>query len=790
LCGIARAAEEDLAARILKVTGAHTKLVYQRRFSNDPKVYAVDDKNHMLVVFDTQEGKERVLLPGPTSCVKPSILSDGSGVVYTDVPQRACYYIDWEGKNPPKLIASGKLYFALSTWQDPKTGKHWVLVGDGVERGTPENNPVYRYLIDDPTQRVLVWDKTSVGLCLRLSADGTRLGGEFPWPKTGVANLLTGTWVAHGGGCMGDMAPDNSYRYAHCVGGHRALLMFDAGATGRRFVSTSGYPGDTGAGENWHPRWSNDVRFMTMIAPSLLAYAAQFPSNPCVYLGKYDITFSRIEQWVQLTDDTTSSIYPHAWIEPPPNQEAIRVMEGRLAQILETADPVAAIRALQQSVAEGKDAARVNDAREMLGLFNKWSEGKLAVGKVLESSGPDEAVNLYTALAERYAGLELGTQAAGRLKLLDTSWASATKRVSTLAQAWPVSRDGLLFRWATANEPAVALLDKDKPKIGFALTAHGRARLGRSRHMVLDGGSWYSADGVEDYLLRACRQTGALTIQAYITPPEGLPGMGEIVSFGVDAQTGNFALADNGYNLNLALRTASGGAGWVPVGRKPPGAFHVALTYTDGTLLVYLNGRRFEGGHGWGNNTIITESSAVAHLLTGGFANWTAGRLTFGGAPDGKNAWRGLLEGVAIFNRALSADEIQRDADAYRAMVKARNDFKPVPMVRAKVKLIARSDIPTIPSIAPYSRALVVYRYEVEDVHFGTLTAKNLCVARWVIMDKQLLGEANAGIGTSYTMALEPFSAQPQLESEYLVDTLNAKDDLYYDTSGDFFGVR
>jgi hypothetical protein len=39
-------------------------------------------------------------------------------------------------------------------------------------------------------------------------------------------------------------------------------------------------------------------------------------------------------------------------------------------------------------------------------------------------------------------------------------------------------------------------------------------------------------------------------------------------------------------------------------------------------------------------------------------------------------------------------------------------------------------------------------------------------------------------------MELEPFACQPQLEAEYRANTLDATDDLYYDTTHDFFGVR
>lgn len=769
----------ELTQRLLTTTQARTKLVWQRRVDNDPNARGHEssqDDQQMLVVFDTDEHEERVLLPGPVSAYRPIILPDGSGVVYTDMTERASYYIDWEG-NEKRQLATGELYMALSAWQDPETGKHWVLIGDGAYRG-PHNTPLYRVRLDDPEVRELLWDKTPVGRSLFLSADGTRLGGEFPWPRTGVADLATGEWLAHGGGCFPIFAPDNSYRFAHCGGGHRGLRMFDAGATGRRDVPTSGYPGDTGSGETWHPRWSNDVRFLTIIAPSHQV------SNPNIFLGRFDRNFTRIEAWVEVTSDATSDTNPHAWIEPAPDRAAMEALETRLAEILQEDDLTEAIEQLRRT-AQNEQNEEGKNAAELLEAFENWCRGNLAVGSVLETQDTDEAIRLYTALSERLQGLEHGREAAERLERLDTKWATARQRLRELAAQWPANRDGLIFRYATADDPITALGTDGQQIAAFDLTARGRARTNRYGQLILDGGGRFEAEaeGVGEYLAEACRQSGALTIQAYVNPAIGLP-QGEIVSFGSTAADGNFALARDGYNLTVSLNTSSGGAGWIPVLSIPTGPFHITVTYDNGKLRSYLNGQEPMQARG---GEPAPQRSPIAELLDGDFSNWEPARLVLGDEPEGRSSWLGLLEGVAIFDRALSAEEVRRDAEAYLKMVEARNDLKPVPVVRLKAKLVARSDTPTLQQMEPYTRALAVHQYEVEEVHFGEIESETVLVARWVVMDGREMSAANETLGGSRVMTLEPFEAHGQLASEYLSDTLEEFDGLFYDVSGELF---
>jgi hypothetical protein len=74
--------------------------------------------------------------------------------------------------------------------------------------------------------------------------------------------------------------------------------------------------------------------------------------------------------------------------------------------------------------------------------------------------------------------------------------------------------------------------------------------------------------------------------------------------------------------------------------------------------------------------------------------------------------------------------------------------------------------VPTLEQITPYRSALVVEEYE--PVRGGA----RLRVARWAILDGERLPAVARPIGSTARLRLEPYAAQPQLESVVLSDTL------------------
>ena len=103
--------------------------------------------------------------------------------------------------------------------------------------------------------------------------------------------------------------------------------------------------------------------------------------------------------------------------------------------------------------------------------------------------------------------------------------------------------------------------------------------------------------------------------------------------------------------------------------------------------------------------------------------------------------------------------------------------------IRLKVKLLAKSKIPTLADIAPYREALVFYEYSVRKRIEGEFSGKKLRVAHWAIYDNQPQKISEAKIGSSHTLHLYPYQQFGEFESLYTSDTLalDAEIPLYHD---------
>ncbi len=103
--------------------------------------------------------------------------------------------------------------------------------------------------------------------------------------------------------------------------------------------------------------------------------------------------------------------------------------------------------------------------------------------------------------------------------------------------------------------------------------------------------------------------------------------------------------------------------------------------------------------------------------------------------------------------------------------------------IRLKVKLLAKSKIPTLADIAPYREALVFYEYSVRKRIEGEFRGKRLRVAHWAIYDNQPQAIGKAKVGSSHTLHLYPYQQFNELKSLYTSDTLTLDPDipLYHD---------
>lgn len=349
--------------------------------------------------------------------------------------------------------------------------------------------------------------------------------------------------------------------------------------------------------------------------------------------------------------------------------------------------------------------------------------------------------------------------------------APPTTKPNAASANWPSSKDGLVFVFQTADQPNLVPAS-DGQQQSFTMAPRGRARLNRHQGLVLTGGA-YVVQEADSALLEACRRSGQLTIEAVIEPDDlKQNGPARIVTFSSSAGERNFTLGQQDDRIIFRLRTPATGLNGVQpevslchIAAGQPQ--HVAVTYRPGEMIAYLNGSEvFRGGE-----------------VKGDFSNWSPHHLLVGDEWDGARDWGGALEGVAIFSRALSAEEVRRDAAEYSHLINSRPT---TPRIAFDAELVARSPLPTLDEIKPYRSALVVYKYHVAGAVPEALAGQiDVLVAHWALLDGHPEPIADWQPGKKIRLMLEPVERNPQLQRFVTKDEFDGDDDLarprYYD---------
>jgi hypothetical protein len=245
------------------------------------------------------------------------------------------------------------------------------------------------------------------------------------------------------------------------------------------------------------------------------------------------------------------------------------------------------------------------------------------------------------------------------------------------------------------------------------------------------------------------------------------------VTYSNTAGERNFTLGQQDDKLIFRLRTTktnlNGVAPEVELGRlSAEGPKHVAVTYRPGELLYYGDGKLLHRDQ----------------RIQGDFSNWSEQQLLFGDEFNGERKWAGTLEGVAIFNRALSPDEVRQDFEQYGNLVQAR---PPVARIEVTAKLLAKSPVPTLDEVKPYRGALMTCKYEVLKVLSGQLPAKQVLVSHWALLDAQPQAVVALKPGAEVKLALETSEQNPQLQRYVCKDGFDSDDEIllprYYDVT-------
>lgn len=151
------------------------------------------------------------------------------------------------------------------------------------------------------------------------------------------------------------------------------------------------------------------------------------------------------------------------------------------------------------------------------------------------------------------------------------------------------------------------------------------------------------------------KQTNELTLECWIRPLQlSQAGPARIVSVSSDSSNRNLTLGQDTTGYDVRLRTKTTSNNGLPSTATGKNVVNQALTHVvysraaDGTTSVYLDGKKIRAGK-----------------AGGGLENWDASyHLLLGNEQNGGRPWKGEFHLVAIYDRVLSADEVQKNFQA------------------------------------------------------------------------------------------------------------------------------
>ena len=406
----------------------------------------------------------------------------------------------------------------------------------------------------------------------------------------------------------------------------------------------------------------------------------------------------------------------------------------------------------------------VRRGREVVVRFDeavdlKVAKGSFVSGLAIERLEPGEGDrSLILVLADDPATFET-LQLEGVRDRAQRPNMMAPVELEIVPPSWPADRRGLLFLWQSAD----AANEVEDPETGqprsCLLSPQGRAWLDRNQAMELAGGSFVADNASVLAVLEGARRTNELTLEATLTPRDrSAANLARIVSFSSGLRSRNLTLGQQADRLVLRLRTATTGQNadrpQLDLGRLEAGRpAHVLVSYTPGRLVAWLNGEK----------TLDTDA------VQDGFFHWKARPLVFGNEWQADRPWQGTLEAIAVHDRAFNEDQA---LESYRRAAKRVAQRPRVPQLSLQATLVQASRVPSLEEIAPYRQALAVFEYRVDEVLAGDYSQPMIRVAHRVLADGEILPVSRRSEGRSYSLQVESFFDQPQLESLYLANTL------------------
>jgi ferric-dicitrate binding protein FerR (iron transport regulator) len=224
---------------------------------------------------------------------------------------------------------------------------------------------------------------------------------------------------------------------------------------------------------------------------------------------------------------------------------------------------------------------------------------------------------------------------------------------------WPDDADHLLFSVHKSGVPHVRNPESGNPRETL-LDERGPARMIRDGQVfALNGGNFVSTEAGED-LVANIRSKGAFTIETVIIPDSIYRVKdARVLALGDDGKQADFQLLQRGDELVFRLWTdGSDKPQELKLGPvKPDRALHVTIAYDGESLTGYRDG----------------VACGTVTGIRSGLSTWNTGALSLGSDADGRNAWRGVICGLAITDRAMQDFEVTQSLGQYQTLYAHRD---------------------------------------------------------------------------------------------------------------------
>ena len=539
----------------------------------------------------------------------------------------------------------------------------------------------------------------------------------------------------------------------------------------------------------YFPMLSDSMRLMAFAASA--NEHEHFTSNYDIFVMRADPeTLDPIGKAVRLTANSGTDRYPDVWQKELPLGSFF--VEGPTDIVIKAPEG----RSLRWSVDGSAAGVGLELKHRFTNKGDHWIEGRddkstftglvhvrraahpyVTTARCKETSRLNltfsEAVSLKNAKAEAEDGrpLTLGALSAGN-RVCDIELPGGVKTVNLSGvedlaqhpnvmkperlvvppQAWPQSRDGLVFAWDNKSTPSIGLKEAVTP------TRTGKAFWNASGGLDIRGGA-AEFESLGDAIGSACGKSRAVCIEAMIRPlvPPYDRELRPILSLETEAGEVRLQLCQR--ISTLVLRVATEAHPDVAdnehvLGRVRTGStYHFVVSYKNGEVTTVLDGAEMSV-RTLGNEGLKDTSGPLRFRI--GRAKDT---------PEGSH-WSGTIEHLAVYDRVLTTNEALCHYDLIAPVLRERAKER---QRKVKAKLIEASRVPTLQEISPYREALMTSLYEVlpkdqekdkQELPVGT----RIAVTHWVWVNGERAKEVAFTPGTVLDLFVDPLSQHTEVK--------------------------